>query len=1455
MPERVSGLLQEALKSAPTPVPTPAGWEQYARTCQERLSQLAKVPWVDLSKFQRVEFVRAGQSERAGGRVKAGWKWDRDADELVWLNSFGAEYGERRVGTTLLRTNRLAEELPRVFADLERIHRNEQPQYYLREALPQSGREFFILAWGAAWDGLTNETIRLLHTAWLTNDLADGVDQILLGEARRMFNSGLDALKKGAPRSRVLAAWDELLAHFRGRVTPELVDVIATLHQQVADFPRLAATTVEDPGTLPPTARARYYIERFPDMVVSSRPGQSGNNYEALVRAMGTNAIPALLEALTNRWVVRTTVERSNLSEAPLDRVDVYVRILRVQDLALASLEAMTRTRFHQAPPAEPAFSGQPADVRARIAAEVAAWWQTYTNQGPVTARLARLTDLPLFERIPELLRLERLDSNAVQVVPLLKTWAQKSTGAELGPLFDALVKRGDLSLLPAIRASWNERFPRHLEFLPAHGTAEDFRQVRERAVAALRSESPDERGHAQHTLGALFGLDFRRTQPITNRLAVPLLVDLLEVREESSTRWVGNQSVRCSLADLAMTSLEAIVSHPTNYSPTNTLPARLEAIDRWLSWWNSDGEKNFWAQHPEVRPVFGEDWGREVDPGRDIPPGLVSVAGPDPAWSVRYRIAHDDLQRLWLEKAIVARRAHGRWHFRFANDKAARQWFLSARASDRPAAGNTAVEKIETTAMHGLGVAANGQAWMGAAGDFPGEAELKQRVEAAAHAPSNRPAVITGARLLRVDGLNRIWISPLASPGTLLGYDSERRDWVKHEARGLPAGLRTSTEAGFLPGNWQSRAGRLYFCDGEGVHVFRDGKWEYQAMVQTGLPANTAAALARTPRGFAEDADGRVYCWIRSTPAGGGPIAPWGCWFHDGQGWTNDLRVPFIVDLVARPGGEYWAIGTNDAFFVVQSSGVRTSVEAVRHALGTPEARRVRVLPATPGATVLLSADEPAPGAADARTPAIFLVPERGDARRQPPEFARAITTHRSFHPIVVMTNGVVWLRDAEHRLQAWDDRGRPVQHLPPLESMPPSEIIHGDHQGHLYLRVIGHEGSIYKLRPKDPRLAEAVSRRFPSMLVNDLSPVFNDSLGRPWCHSRSFPERLAVFSDGGWNHRQRTMTNADRSEWGTGLAAAFPGPDGAMLLTDRKGWAGLVVGQQFLQNESVAQMLNSHPEELRRSLTTTTEGDLDRRDLSVRYEHLHKDSAGRLWWWSSKEFVVITEAGAIAVDLPALGCFTNNIASIDFLAPVGRGSSVLATTTLGESAILDVEAGRVVARTRLGADAFIRTNRGSFTRYRLDRQGRLWLSARGSVGSAAIDASGSIVATNAGSILAEDRRGGLWFHQVKADADQLARVGSDGRVATLTLRRMISNLAEAHDDTFWIATANEWQRLRADGSGLAVVETAIHEEWSSVQLWIDQAGRLWSSAGSPRSSGGPSRLECLFTKEQTNP
>ncbi len=75
MPARVSGLLQEALQSAPTPVPTRAGWAQYARTCQERLSQLAKIPWVDLSQCQR------------------------DADELVWLNSFAVEYGEHRVAT------------------------------------------------------------------------------------------------------------------------------------------------------------------------------------------------------------------------------------------------------------------------------------------------------------------------------------------------------------------------------------------------------------------------------------------------------------------------------------------------------------------------------------------------------------------------------------------------------------------------------------------------------------------------------------------------------------------------------------------------------------------------------------------------------------------------------------------------------------------------------------------------------------------------------------------------------------------------------------------------------------------------------------------------------------------------------------------------------------------------------------------------------------------------------------------------------------------------------------------------------------------------------------------------------------------------------------------------------------------------------------------------------------
>jgi hypothetical protein len=109
--------------------------------------------------------------------------------------------------------------------------------------------------------------------------------------------------------------------------------------------------------------------------------------------------------------------------------------------------------------------------------------------------------------------------------------------------------------------------------------------------------------------------------------------------------------------------------------------------------------------------------------------------------------------------------------------------------------------------------------------------------------APSHQPG-----RLLGYGPVGPPTTMPAGTPQSQPGRTAEPRVWIEHEASGqrfdhgtCPNNGRTSTEVYNAQGG-----GCLFFFDGLGVHVWDGGKWSYQDLVKDKTPASNVGHQAR---------------------------------------------------------------------------------------------------------------------------------------------------------------------------------------------------------------------------------------------------------------------------------------------------------------------------------------------------------------------------------------------------------------------------------------------------------------------------------------------------------------------------------------------------------------------------------------------------------------------------------
>jgi hypothetical protein len=228
-----------------------------------------------------------------------------------------------------------------------------------------------------------------------------------------------------------------------------------------------------------------------------------------------------------------------------------------------------------------------------------------------------------------------------------------------------------------------------------------------------------------------------------------------------------------------------------------------------------------------------------------------------------------------------------------------------TTRPSDLPAARPDLLPKpgrwqAYPSDVGNVAIDRNGRAWF-MLRKFDSVERVQQQVEEGFD--SKAPSVM--GRIFLFDSTGRIWLSP--RPNELMGYDPTSRQWITRQTittvrGGQPRLTALHTLCGPAV---EDSAGRLFFGEGSGCHVFDHGVWTFQPFydrnLQKGIFEGSDAKFE--PPVFAPDPSGdRLYVWTPWT-YGNGTLGFWiferGTWRQTDTdaGWMSG-RISAVVPL-----------------------------------------------------------------------------------------------------------------------------------------------------------------------------------------------------------------------------------------------------------------------------------------------------------------------------------------------------------------------------------------------------------------------------------------------------------------------------------------------------------------------------------------------------------------------------
>lgn len=636
MPEKVYQALREALESYPFPE---GERDEQVKQNLQGLEKLRTVLWPDLDKLQWVSVHH--RSAKTTFFKTWGLPERQDASELS------------NQELALLMPDLTARQLPEgAFSKVEILNYGDDLAELVkaiqdgslvekRRSLlgvnwvydierPDENLDLLLLrhAYAAAYLGKDKEAETLVHEALSQNEIffKKSYDKAVW----RAFSRGMRLLQGGKPWADVLAQWDSTLnVYSQSRYRDQLLGLVEPLKKQVEEEEKLAAHTLETLRGLTVQQRINYCIARFPEVrgsrwmspgrcrVLGSRGGPMGGPtwFSDHIVTIGRPAVPKLIEHLADRRLTRS------VSSGRFRQV-----VLRAQDVALSCIEKIIEIDFYRPFSTLSYLSNEKPEVREKVIEEIKSWWKEYGHKTPLEGHLARLEHRELRERLKALKKIEQMDGGAIDSIKVLKRWAEEAEERQLPRLANELARRGDLSLLPAMREMIRARNRRGLKdpqmsyplhemsyalhecvwFVLKHGSAEDYRFLRQAARKDI------EAGAKLGTTNFIYGVVNVGVANSENPLAVPILVDFLDRREITGGRVLAgmkeNTSMGFSCADTCMATLIRLTGHDEGYNPIEPVEEkRYAAIDRWIAWWEKEGQAAYVKEHPEVLKVLEE--------------------------------------------------------------------------------------------------------------------------------------------------------------------------------------------------------------------------------------------------------------------------------------------------------------------------------------------------------------------------------------------------------------------------------------------------------------------------------------------------------------------------------------------------------------------------------------------------------------------------------------------------------------------------------------------------------------------------------------------------------------------------------------------------------------------------------------------------------------------------------
>jgi formylglycine-generating enzyme len=1047
--------------------------------------------------------------------------------------------------------------------------------------------------------------------------------------------------------------------------------------------------------------------------------------------------------------------------------------------------------------------------------------------------RVERLAYMTIEERLPSLAWIERNDPKAVDAIALLKQWATNTPPHELHFLAEALCERGNRFLMPAMRERWRLGIFDDPELLLEYGEAEDYGLLRDaEEQRSHRGEEYSSVGYSRFAfrLAKLLRLGRSDAVPLTNWNIVPLLVDSLEFQQPWDEFVLGGRQAKYSAADLALDALVRMTGHNEGFEPTTSPTKRWAATARWKQWWQKEGETAFLAKHPETKPAFG-GVRYKPRPALDVRtlPLMVSVRTADPVAPIGYGVPRSQVISLLGAGRIQQEGAERGLRFRFTSHEAESNWWAEAHAifPGQPyhILGN---EHLQGPFLEG-----SNRVWLWQGGPQTNDPALRRHIEDL-FTHGGETVILSNATIVLLDRNGGLWVQPyLQTPRRgvpltsrpLWAYDPKTRQWMTREPAAIQVSGQVSNQ--FYGTAFESRRGGLCFADHYGVHMLHGSNWTYQAIFEPEARALVAAGrkpLLRPPE-FAEDAEGRTYCWVPRRNLDY-PNLPRGYWLFDGRSWTHNLAVDYIQHLIPRPGGEVWAICQSNRFYVVSTNGQVLSGEAARRrAFLNPNLGQPLFVGTDPtDRTILILTDL----TGTTNTPAVVF-PPAGRPLELGTELGKALWNKEAGKDMLWGPSNTMWTIEDVRPPTANPQASRPgnskgliirdtngvrlrAMPLPPDFGTSPHGL---DHQGRVYFYT---RSNFCRLDSQATDLLESADTQVPTLGVSSSAGPWADSLGRIWftCYTPVLMDQEIVRLDG---LKWESVFQPEKSEWKgpDSSTIVVPGANGAMFFLRSPGFgvsSCALVDDQGLVFDAIGALVQKYPARVRAALPVLP------RDLRGNFA---KDKAGNVWW-ADDQIHVLNGATQVVVSAERLGLNKWPRGRLA-LVLLGDGSRAWAG---GEerNALLEFANGEIV---KVADAPRVTGKQGWFPQPALrDQKGRVWLDLRD--GAVALAPDGTVVATNAYCPCLEDRQGGLWFPEFNGPRSQVMRLGLDGRGSRVSF--WAQRLCEAPDGTVWILTSSDLVQFSVSTSGIKVLQTLpVPRAEAGVERPIacDRDGRIW--------------------------